>query len=277
MKTSTFSILKEAQNRKYAVGAFNVYNLEEIKAVVKAAEILQAPVILQIHPAAYSFGGNPLLKACIVAADVAEIPVAVHFDHCKSIEMIHDALQAGVDSVMADGSHMSYEENISFTRSVVKVAKKFGASVEAELGMISGKEDGLDDLALAAKMTDPDQAGQFLISTGADFLAICIGNMHGHYPKEPNLDFERLKAIRKLLPNPLVLHGASGLPNEMIETSIQLGICKINVNTDLRQAYLDSIRMFSHGDLLDLMQTSVLAVQKVVEQKIKLMDLKRGA
>ncbi len=276
MKTSTFSILKEAQNGKYAVGAFNVYNLEEIKAVVKAAEILQAPVILQIHPAAYSFGGNPLLKACMVAADVAETPVAVHFDHCKSIEMIHDALQAGVDSVMADGSHMSYEENISFTRSVVKVAKKFGASVEAELGMISGKEDGLDDLALAAKMTDPDQAGQFLISTGVDFLAICIGNVHGHYPKEPNLDFERLKAIRKLLPNPLVLHGASGLPNEMIETSIQLGICKINVNTDLRQAYLDSIRMSSHGDLLDLMQTSVLAVQKIVEQKIKLMDLKRG-
>jgi tagatose 1,6-diphosphate aldolase GatY/KbaY len=270
----TLALLRAAQAGGYAIGAFNVYNLEGVRAVVAAAEAAQSPAMLQVHPSALAFGGAPLIGLCLAAARSAVVPIAVHLDHSSSPEAIRQALEAGATSIMADGSQLDYTANGAFTRAMAELAHTHGATVEAELGRLSGTEDGLTIEEFAAKLTDPAQAADFVERSGADMLAVCIGNVHGRYPGEPRLDFERLAAIRQAVAVPLVLHGASGLPTQQISQAITLGVSKFNVNTEVREAYLDALKLALDApttpDLIDLMERAVAAMQAVVAEKLGL-------
>jgi tagatose 1,6-diphosphate aldolase GatY/KbaY len=272
MLSSTIELLETAQRNVYAIGAFNVYNLEGVSAVIAAAEELRSPAMLQLHPSALDYGGSPLVSLCLEAAVTAQVPIAVHLDHSTSETDIRLALAAGMTSVMADGSPLPYAENLAFTAAMTQLAHARGAVVEAEIGRISGTEDGLTISEKAAKMTDPDQAVEFVAATEVDALAVTIGNVHGEYRSEPRLDFPRLARIRQLLTIPLVLHGASGLPADMISRSIELGVCKFNVNTEVRQAYLASLKRelcaSNKPDLLDAMGEAIAAMQEVIAEKI---------
>lgn len=273
MLSSTRELLETASRNVYAIGAFNVYNLEGVRAVVEAAEKLQSPAMLQLHPSAIKYGKSPLVALCLEAARQASVPISVHLDHSTSAKDIEAALEAGMNSIMADGSHLPYEENLEFTRTMTQLAHTYGAVVEAEIGRISGTEDGLTVAEKEAKMTDPQEAAEFVAKSKVDSLAVTIGNVHGKYISEPRLDFKRLAAIRKSVDVPLVLHGASGLPDQMISQSIQLGVCKFNVNTEVREAYLDVLKssnFLSSPDLLDVMQNAIAAMQAVVSAKISL-------
>ncbi|MBW4623802.1 MAG: class II fructose-bisphosphate aldolase [Cyanosarcina radialis HA8281-LM2] len=178
MLTSTLELLETARRNIYAIGAFNVYNLEGVQAVIKAAEVNCSPVMLQIHPSALKYGGSSLVALCLEAARTAAVPMSVHLDHSTSADAIRLALEAGMSSVMADGSHLPYEENLNFTRAMAQLARDRGAVVEAEIGRISGTEDGLSISEKEAKMTDPKQAGEFVRATLVDALAVTIGNVH---------------------------------------------------------------------------------------------------
>jgi tagatose 1,6-diphosphate aldolase GatY/KbaY len=274
MLSSTQELLETARRNAYAIGAFNVYNLEGVKAVVEAAEASRSPVMLQLHPSALKYGELPLVALCLQAAKSATVPVAVHLDHSTSRADIKLVLQAGVRSVMADGSPMPYDKNLEFTQEMSQLAHRFGAVVEAEIGRISGTEDGLTITEKQAKMTDPQQALEFVQQTQVDSLAVTIGNVHGEYKSPPQLDFARLAQIRNLLDIPLVLHGASGLPGAMISQSIRLGVCKFNVNTEVRQAYMQAIQAEVCGtdgqDLLEVTAEAIAAMQSVITEKLHL-------
>jgi tagatose 1,6-diphosphate aldolase GatY/KbaY len=230
--------------------------------------------MLQVHPSALAYGGAPLIALCLAAARAAAVPIAVHLDHSSAAEDIHAALEAGAGSIMADGSHLDYAANLAFTREMAGLAHARGAAAEAELGRLSGSEDGLTVAEYAARLTDPAQAAAFLDATGADMLAVCIGNVHGRYRGEPRLDFERLAAIRRAVSASLVLHGASGLPADQIARAIDLGVRKFNVNTEVREAYLTALRDAldtpKPPDLIELMEGAVAAMQAVVVEKLRL-------
>ncbi len=274
MLASTLDLLHTAHDGGYAVGAFNVYNLEGVRAVVGAAEAEHSPVLLQLHPSALKFGGAPLVSMCLTAAREARVPVAVHLDHSTSAADIRAALATGVQSIMADGSHLTYVDNVAFTREMAEAAHTQRAAVEAELGRLSGTEDDLTVPEYEAKFTQPDQAVEFVALTHVDALAVCIGNVHGHYRGEPRLDFDRLAAIRRRVTVPLVLHGASGLPAAMVRRAIELGVRKINVNTEVREAYVTALKTGltepKSPDLVKLMEAAMAAMQAVVADKLHL-------
>jgi len=274
MLSSTRELLETARRNSYAIGAFNVYNLEGVKAVVNAAEISRSPAMLQLHPSALRYGRLPLVSLCIEAAKSASVPISIHLDHSTSAADIRLALDAGIRSIMADGSPMSYSENLKFTREMTILSHQFKAVVEAEIGRISGTEDGLTIAEKEAKMTDPIQALEFVQQTKVDSLAVTIGNVHGEYKSPPCLDFDRLETIRNLIDVPLVLHGASGLPSSMIHRSIQLGVCKFNVNTEVRQAYMQALKSEicgdSQKDLLEIAGEAIEAMQGVIIDKLDL-------
>lgn len=274
MLIPTSQLLHKAREGKYAVGAFNIYNLEGVRAVIASAEEVCSPVILQILPSALSLGDTALISLCLEAGRKSAVPVSVHLDHCSSEDTIRLALDAGISSVMADGSHLPYEENIIFTRKMRAAAKTGNRCLEAELGRLSGTEDGLDIAEYEARLTDPEQAEHFVRETGMDALAVCIGNVHGKYKRAPDLDFQRLTLIRKRVPIPLVLHGTSGLPDEMIRTAIGYGICKFNVNTEIRSAYLQAAGQYlaenQKAELTELMQAVIQAMILPVTSKMRL-------
>lgn len=274
MRASTVALLRAAQGGGYAVGAFNVYNLEGVRAVVVAAEDLRSPAILQIHPAALRHGGAALVALCLTAAQAATVPMAVHLDHAADPDAIRAALDGGVDSIMADGSHLDYAENAAFTAEMAALAHRHRAAVEGELGRLSGTEDSLTVDEYAARLTDPEQAAAFVSATGVDALAVCIGNVHGPYRGEPRLDFDRLVAIGRGVPVPLVLHGVSGLAEPLVRRAVALGCRKLNVNTELRAAYVDALRTrlaaADGSDLLDLMEGAEVAMRAVVAEKLRL-------
>jgi tagatose 1,6-diphosphate aldolase GatY/KbaY len=274
MLTATTDLLARAAHGGYAVGAFNVYNLEGAQAVVAAAEAVRGPAMLQVHPGALAYGGSGLLALCLAVAEEAVVPMAVHLDHSSEAAAIAAALAGGISSVMADGSHLDYERNVAFTRDMTEAAHAQDVAVEAELGRISGTEDGLTVPEFEARFTDPEQAAAFVAATGVDALAVCIGNVHGKYPRAPRLDMARLQAIREAVSVPLVLHGASGLPEAMTREAIALGITKLNVNTEVRRAFVHALQArLSQAplpDLVPLMEESVAAMQDVVAAKIAL-------
>ena len=274
MLTSTKSLLQMAEDGGFAIGAFNVYNLEGAMAVVAAAESQASPAMLQIHPASLEFGGRPLIALCIAAAQSASVPMSVHLDHSAERSDIERVLEIGINSIMADGSPLDYESNVAFTRDVTEMVHYNDGTVEAELGRLSGTEDNTVVAEYDAKLTDPEQAADFVKRTGVDSLAVCIGNVHGRYTGWPTLDFGRLESIRESVSVPLVLHGASGLPEDMIKKSIELGVRKFNVNTEVRTAYVESfaneLEGFTRPDLLDLMDSAVDAMKNVVTEKLRL-------
>jgi tagatose 1,6-diphosphate aldolase GatY/KbaY len=274
MLVSTPELLNGAREGGYAIGAFNVYNLEGASAVVAAAEAERSPAMLQILPTALKHGGPPLVALCLTAAREASVPMTVHLDHSASAEDIRAGLDAGLTSVMADGSHLPFADNVAFTRQMAGLVHEQGGAVEAELGRLTGTEDGLTVPEYEARLTNPGEAADFVAQTDIDALAVCIGNVHGRYHGEPDLDFERLDAIRNTVAVPLVLHGASGLPEAMVRRSIELGVAKFNVNTEVRAAYLEAVRELVEGsdspDLLDLMRSAVGAMEPVVSAKLQL-------
>ena len=274
MLAKTNDLLQSAVSGNYAIGGFNIYNLEGVQAVISAAEAAESGVLLQVHPGALAHGGRPLIALCVSAAHEASVPVGVHLDHCSDLVPIVSAIEAGMTSVMADGSHLSYEENVAFVRHAVDLAHAKGISVEGELGRISGTEDSLTVESIHARMTEPDEAARFVAETGIDALAVCIGNIHGRYPFPPKLDFDRLTKIREAVSVPLVLHGASGLDDGTIEQAIALGIRKFNVNTEVRGAYLEALKTQLTQqpaiDLVPLMTAVRDAMHAVVLEKIHL-------
>lgn len=223
-------ILKLAEDNNYGVGAFSVANMEMVIAAVRTAEELRSPLILQI--AEVRLGPSPLHligPMMIEAAKKATVPVAVHFDHGETEEKIREALEIGFTSVMFDGSSLPLEENIAKTKKIVQLAKKYGATVEAEIGRVGGSEDGSVDIEIA--ITSVEEAKQFADETGVDALAIAIGNAHGVYKGDPKLRLDRLEEINNEVEIPLVLHGGSGISQEDFRTAISNGIRKINVAT----------------------------------------------
>ena len=241
---TTNEMLKKAQDGHYAVGAFNVENMEMVMAVIKAAEEMKAPVIMQTTPSTIRYAGLDYYLAMVrTAAERADVPVAMHLDHGNSFELAMQALRKGYTSIMIDGSHESFEENIALTRRVVDACAPSAISVEAELGKVGGKEDDLE-AADDSPFTDPKQAQEFAERTQVNSLAVAIGTAHGFYKGVPKLDFDRLSAIRELVSIPLILHGASGVPDDAVRESITRGICKVNFATELRAAFSDGVKAY---------------------------------
>lgn len=271
--SSTKELLLNAERGGYAVGAFNVYNMEGAEAVVAAAEEENSPAILQIHPSALKQGGVPLVACCVSAAEQANVPITVHFDHGTSKQELVEALDLGFDSLMVDGSHLSLKDNIAYTKYISLLAHSKNMLVEAELGRLSGTEDDLTVEDYEARLTDVNQAEEFIDETGIDALAVCIGNVHGKYPASgPNLRLDLLKDLHALSSKKgvfLVLHGASGLSEELIKASIQRGVTKFNVNTEVRNAYMNSLSN-PKKDLVHVMASAKEAMKAVVAEKMRL-------
>lgn len=211
-------LLLHAQKNGYAVPAFNCHNLETIQVIVETANELRSPVIIAGTPGTFDYAGRDYIQSIVeTAAKKYNIPIVLHLDHHTKIEDIEASLKLGTKSVMIDASHHSYDENIAIVKKVVELAHKFDATVEAELGILGGQEDDLVVNEKDSKYTNPQQAVDFVKKTGIDSLAVAIGTAHGLYKEDPKLDFERLKEIRSLVTIPLVLHGASGVPEEAVK------------------------------------------------------------
>ncbi|MBQ8849779.1 MAG: ketose-bisphosphate aldolase [Clostridia bacterium] len=258
-------MLSDAQSGGYAVGAFNAENMEMVMAIISAAEELRAPVIIQTTPSTVKYAGVDMYLANVrAAAERAAVPVALHLDHGNSYELAIRAMQAGYTSVMIDGSHESFEDNIALTRSVVRVAECIGIPVEGELGAVGGKED---DLEASGGYTLPSEAEEFALRTGVSSLAVAIGTAHGVYKSVPRLDVERLSEIRKVVSVPLVLHGASGLSDDAVRACIAEGICKVNFATELRIVYTSGVRemLADDGGIFDPKAYGKVAMLKVKE------------
>ncbi len=233
-------MLKNAQAGGYAVGAFNVENMEMVKAVIQAAEELHAPVMLQTTPSTVKYGTVETYAAIVAAeAKKAKVPVCLHLDHGSSYELACQCMENGYTSVMIDGSGEVFAENVAVTKKVVEAAHAKGIPVEAELGKVGGKEDDLE--ADADTNTDSMEAKDFVEQTQVDSLAVAIGTAHGFYEGTPVLDKERISQIRKVVSVPLVLHGSSGLSDEDVRECVERGMCKVNFATELR-AYTDAVK-----------------------------------
>lgn len=236
-------LLHKADQENYAVGAFNANNMEIIQAIVEAAELERSPVIMQASQGAISYAGLDYITRMVeIAARAASVPVALHLDHGTDFSQVIQCIRSGFTSVMYDGSKLSLEDNIAMTRKVLDIARPINVSVEAELGKIGGTEDHVHVEERDAMFTDPDEARYFVEQTGIESLAIAIGTAHGQYKGEPKLDFDRLQRIKSLVNIPLVLHGSSGVPDDAVRRAIRLGICKVNIDTNIREAFVGKMR-----------------------------------
>jgi len=269
-------ILDKAHKEGYAVGAFNINNMEILQAIIAAAEEERSPVIIQTSEGAIKYAGIDYLSTMVhLAAKKATVPVALHLDHGTTYETIISCIANGYTSVMIDGSHHPLEENIAVTNEIVKVAHAAGISVEAELGRLGGVEDNIRVDEKDARYTNPDEAVKFVQETGVDSLAIAIGTAHGKYKGKPELDFERLATIKKLLNMPIVLHGASGVSDEDIKKAVSLGINKINIDTDIRVAFTEGVKSVilnkpEEYDPRKICGPAKEEMKKVVKAKMKL-------
>ncbi|NAW70568.1 tagatose bisphosphate family class II aldolase [Vibrio sp. V27_P1S3P104] len=265
---SSHEMLKDAQRNNYAVPAFNVHNLETIQVIVETAAEMRSPVILAGTPGTYKHAGvDYLVSICKAAAKKHKLPLVLHLDHHESITDIEEKIHAGIRSAMIDASHSPFDENIKTVKAVVDMCHRHGVSVEAELGLLGGQEDDLIVDEANAQLTDPSSAKEFVLRTGIDSLAVAIGTAHGLYKAEPKLDFERLAAIRQCVDIPLVLHGASGISDEDVRHCIELGVCKVNVATELKIAFSDAMKDYlsSHPDANDPRQYLVPGMQAMKE------------
>jgi len=311
MLSTLKSVLAKADKGGYAVGAFNVNNLEAVQAVIETAVELKSPVILQTSEGAIEYAGMDYLMAMIRTAAKSPVPVVMHIDHGKDLKTIKKAIDAGYTSVMYDGSSLPYPENVKNTKQVVAWAKKKGVSVEAEIGAIKGIEDLVSVSEKEAFFTDPEEAARFVKETKCDALAISIGTAHGAYKSKtaPVLDIARLKKIKTMVKLPIVLHGASGISPEMVERTknmctmlgdchrldgavgipdaqitlaIKAGVRKINIDSDLRIAFTAGMRetvIVDHKDIdpRKLMALSKKLMKEVVAHKMELFGSKGKA
>ncbi|PGS54436.1 tagatose-bisphosphate aldolase subunit GatY [Bacillus sp. AFS041924] len=276
MITSRSSILLDAQSKGYAVPAFNIHNLETMKTVLETAQELRSPVMIAATPSTVSYMGKEFLIGMMEASKKSyDIPICFHLDHHENLVDIRALIKNGIPSVMIDASHYDFEENIRIVREVVEYASSFGVSVEAELGRLSGIEDDLEVDEKDQIYTNPAQAKEFVSRTGIDSLAVAIGTAHGLYKGEPKLDIERLAAIQREVDIPLVLHGASGLSDELVQKTIKSGICKVNIATELKMAFVKGLRRYlkENPDANDpryYFKDAVREMKLVVADKIKM-------
>lgn len=268
-------MLNKALKGGYAVGAFNCNNMEIVQAIVAAAEAEQAPVILQASQGAIKYAGLDFITAMVkIAAEKTTIPIALHIDHGTSFEQVMQCIRSGFSSVMIDGSKLPLQENIALTKKVIDVAHAVGVSVEAELGKIGGTEDDIHVDERDAFFTDPEEARIFAMETGVDALAISIGTAHGQYKGIPQLDFPRLEKIHGLVKIPIVLHGSSGVPDEAIRTAIPLGVAKVNIDTNIREAFVAACREVLNSNAKEIDPRKVLgpakdAATNIIREKIR--------
>lgn len=292
-------MFKKAYEGGYAIGAFNVNNMEIIQGITEAAKEENAPLILQVSSGARKYANHTYLMNLINAA-VAEtgLPICVHLDHGDTFDLCKSCIDGGFTSVMFDGSHHSFEENIRLTKQVVEYAHDKGVVVEAELGRLAGIEDDVNVSEKDAAFTDPDQAVEFVQRTGVDSLAIAIGTSHGAYKfkGEPRLRFDILEKVQQNLPNfPIVLHGASsvmpqfvqminenggvmpgakGVPEEMLRKAAEMAVCKINIDSDLRLAFTGTLREYftqnpTHFDPRQYLGPARNAIKEMVKHKLR--------
>jgi fructose-bisphosphate aldolase class II len=236
-------LLLRADKEGYAVGAFNANNMEIIQAIVEAAEKENSPVIMQASQGAIKYAGLEFITGMVkIAAGAAKVPVALHLDHGTDFDQVVKCIRSGFSSIMYDGSKLPLEENIAITNKVLEITRPIGVSLEAELGKIGGTEDHVHVSEHEAMYTDPEEARYFVEKTGVESLAIAIGTAHGQYKGDPKLDFERLKKIKSLVKIPIVLHGSSGVSDESLRKAIGLGVCKVNIDTNIREAFVGEVR-----------------------------------
>ena len=298
MLVTNRDLMIPAKRKAYAVGAFNINNLETVLAVAEAAAEEKSPAIVAVTPSAIKYGGLQYLSKIVrLAAETTPVPLSLHLDHGEDFETTSKCVAAGFTSVMIDGSHLKFEENIGLTRRVVDMAHPKGVTVEAELGRLSGVEESTVE-EKDAILTDPNMAREFVDRTGVDTLAVAIGTSHGAYKfkAEPKLDFERLKLIKEKVDLPLVLHGASsvpawiiekaakygaelggakGIPEAHIQKAVSLGIAKINIDTDLRLAFTATVREVlakspKEFDPRKILGPAKEAMKEVVKSKMQL-------
>lgn len=276
MFVTTKEMLIDAQNGKYAVPAFNIHNLETLQVVVDTAAELKSPVILAGTPSTIEYaGGDYLVEITRVAAKKYGIPIAIHLDHFEKIDMIKHYIDLGFTSAMIDASREDFETNIKLVKQVVEYAHKRDRVVEAELGKLGGQEDDLVVSEKDSMYTNPEAAREFVERTGIDSLAVAIGTAHGLYKGKPKLDFERLKEIRNVVSIPLVLHGASDVPQDLVQKAISLGICKVNIATDLKIPFSDAVKEYfkenpEANDPRKYMTPGKKAMREIVIAKIKM-------
>lgn len=298
---TTKEMFQKAYEGGYAIGAFNVNNMEIIQGITEAAKELKSPLILQVSSGARKYANHTYLTKLVEAAIIeTDLPIALHLDHGDTFELCKSCIDGGFTSVMIDGSHHSYEENVELTKRVVEYAHERGVVVEAELGRLAGIEDAVNVSAEDASYTDPEQVYDFVTRTGCDSLAIAIGTSHGAFKfkpgQKPQLRFDILEEIEKKLPGfPIVLHGASsvipeyveminkfggempdaiGIPEDMLRQAAKMAVCKINIDSDLRLAMTGTIRKYfaenpSHFDPRQYLSPARTAIKGMVEHKIK--------
>ena len=298
MLVTNNDLMSPAMEKAYAVGAFNISNLESMLAVVEAAVEERSPAIVAVTPSSIRYAGLPYIgKMVKAAAKSSSVPISLHLDHGKDVETASKCIEAGFTSVMIDGSHLKFEENVALTKRIIDLAHPKGVSVEAELGRLAGVEESTVE-EKEAILTDPDAAEKFVKRTGVDALAVAIGTSHGAYKfkGEPKLDFERLRLIREKVSTLLVLHGASSVPSEIVEKAVKygaklsgakgipekhiqkaisLGITKINIDTDLRLAFTAATREFfaespNVFDPRKILGSAKGAMKQVVKNKMRL-------
>ena len=297
---TTKKMFKDAYAGKYAIGAFNVNNMEIVQGITEAAKEQNAPLILQVSSGARKYANHTYLMKLIEAAIIeTDLPIAVHLDHGNSFELCKSCIDGGFTSVMIDGSHHSFEENIALTKKVVEYAHDKGVTVEGELGRLAGVEDDVNVSAEDASYTRPEEVQEFVERTGVDSLAIAIGTSHGAFKfkpgQKPSLRFDILEKIEQLLPGfPIVLHGASsvipeyvkminenggkmpdaiGIPEDMLRKAASMAVCKINIDSDLRLAMTGVIRKYfadnpSHFDPRQYLAPARDAIKELVTHKI---------
>lgn len=268
-------ILEHADQNGYAVGAFNVNNMEIIQAIAEAAGDLKAPVILQASQGAIKYAGVEYITSLVkTTAGLIDVPMALHLDHGTDFDEIMKCIRNGFTSVMIDASKHELEENIRLTKEIVRIAHSVGVSVEAELGKIGGTEDHIVVSEAEATYTDPEEARIFVEETGVDSLAIAVGTAHGVYKGEPKVDIERIKEIDRVVSVPLVLHGSSGVPYDTLENAVKAGIRKINIDTDIRASFATSVKEFVEANPSEIDPRKILKPARVrmadtVKEKIK--------
>lgn len=275
-------IIKKAFKDGWALGSFNTSNLEITQGIVQAAQAKKSPLIIQVSETTIEYAGLEAITEIIkqvVKKEGKDVPIALHLDHGKKFESLVRCIDAGFSSVMMDGSELPFKENLNITREAAKYAHEKGVWIQGELGKIlKGEltdEPGSHE-RLVNLMTDPLEVKEFVKETEIDSLAISIGNVHGIYRGESFLDFERLKEIRRLVKIPLVLHGGSGIPGEVLKKAINFGVNEVNIDTDLRVAFSGTIRDFMAENLNEYDPRKILiagreAVQRVVEEKIDIL------
>ncbi len=269
-------LLDQAQKGNYAIGAFNCNNMEIIQAIIAAAEAENSPVIIQASQGAIKYAGLDYIVGLVHSgAKNTRVPVCLHLDHGTDFQQVVQCIAKGFSAVMFDGSKLPLEENIAITKRIVEIAKAVGVSTEAEIGKIAGTEDDITVDEKEAMLTDPADVKYFVEQTGVDSLAVAIGTAHGQYKAEPKLDFDRLAQIQRLVNVPIVMHGSSGVLDRDVQKAISLGVRKVNIDTNIREAFVKGIKEVITNNPQEIDPRKILgparkAMTEIVREKIRI-------